>query len=524
MSGMSDGGPRSFGSRPDDALDRGLERLYRRASSRYLEVLLGLTAAFVALAVVPGAAIILIPFYDATAAESLRMVAAFELGFVPGFVATFLIPLRRHAAALPWLRGERSTDAARATWESMVLRMPGTVALIVASYMLCCIAPALYVGAVLDLSAVAQLLYLSVIYLLALSVGVFMYLAHEHAWLPVIREAASLLPRDFVPTRSGVSLRTKLIVVLPTTNLFTGIVVAAVSTNSLGREASLAVSVAAALLVSVTLSMAFSLLVRRSVWVRLEEVRNAMARVQDRDYEVRIPSVAGDEFDDVAYSFNEMVGRLGRHEKDLRESRERIVTAADAARRRVERDLHDGAQQNLVLLRLKLGFAHKTVEHAPEKGVPLIEEAQQDLDRALAELRDLAHGIYPAVLESDGLPGALTEAVERAAIPAALECDGAKRYPPELEAAVYFCCLEALQNAAKHAGDGARAKVRLAQRNGSLEFEVADDGRGYDADATGPSAGVQNMADRIGALGGELRIASAPGQGTAVTGTIPLAG
>jgi signal transduction histidine kinase len=147
---------------------------------------------------------------------------------------------------------------------------------------------------------------------------------------------------------------------------------------------------------------------------------------------------------------------------------------------------------------------------------------QESAQRALAELRDLAHGIYPAVLQNDGLPGALAEAAERAAIPATLQCDGAGRYPPELEAAVYFCCLEALQNAAKHAGDGAQAKVELSHRNSALVFAVADDGRGFDATNAPPSAGLQNMTDRIGALGGSLLIDSAPGRGTNVTGTIPL--
>jgi signal transduction histidine kinase len=155
------------------------------------------------------------------------------------------------------------------------------------------------------------------------------------------------------------------------------------------------------------------------------------------------------------------------------------------------------------------------------KASALVEHLRGDLDRALAELRDLAHGIYPPLLENEGLPGALGEAAQRAAIPTTLEADGAGRYPPELEAAVYFCCLEALQNAAKHGGDGARATITLAERDNALAFTVSDDGPGFDTASQNGSAGLQNMTDRIGALGGTLRIESAPGNGTKITGTLP---
>jgi signal transduction histidine kinase len=149
-------------------------------------------------------------------------------------------------------------------------------------------------------------------------------------------------------------------------------------------------------------------------------------------------------------------------------------------------------------------------------------ELRHELERALSELRDLAHGIYPPLLENEGLPGALGAAVRRAGLPATLSCDGAGRYSRELEAAVYFCCLEALQNASKHAGDGAKAELELAERDGALRFTVADDGHGYDAASINGSAGLQNMTDRIGALGGSLQIVSSPGYGTTVKGTVPI--
>ena len=149
-------------------------------------------------------------------------------------------------------------------------------------------------------------------------------------------------------------------------------------------------------------------------------------------------------------------------------------------------------------------------------------EIRTDLASALAELRDLAHGIYPAVLESDGLPAALEAAADRSSMTVTVDSDGVGRYAQELEAAVYFCCLEALQNAAKHAGDGATVSVRLSQADGHVHFEVADDGVGYDIAALGASSGLQNMADRIGALGGDLHIESEPGAGTTVRGSVPI--
>jgi signal transduction histidine kinase len=135
-------------------------------------------------------------------------------------------------------------------------------------------------------------------------------------------------------------------------------------------------------------------------------------------------------------------------------------------------------------------------------------------------LRDLAHGIYPPALESDGLRGALNEAARRAAAPVAVASEHVGRYRPELEAAVYFCCLEALQNAAKHAGERAQVRVWVREEGGELRFEVADDGAGFDAVAAAASYGLQNMRDRIGALGGELRVESSPRAGTVVAGRI----
>ncbi|SEF08705.1 sensor histidine kinase [Jiangella alba] len=212
---------------------------------------------------------------------------------------------------------------------------------------------------------------------------------------------------------------------------------------------------------------------------------------------------------------------LRRRNAELQASRARIVSAADASRRQIERNLHDGAQQRLVALAVKLGLARRL---ATGDAAALLEELRTDVQETLTELRELAHGIYPPLLREHGLGEALRNAAGRATIPVRVEADAVPRYAPEAEAAVYFCCLEALQNAGKHAGPDATVTVRVgAPADGGLEFEVADDGAGFDAAAAGESHGFVNMRDRLGAFGGELTVTSAPGAGTVVAGTLPVA-
>jgi signal transduction histidine kinase len=198
------------------------------------------------------------------------------------------------------------------------------------------------------------------------------------------------------------------------------------------------------------------------------------------------------------------------------------VVAADAERRRIERDIHDGVQQYLVAISVKARLARQMSDRDPARSGRLLEELGQDISKALDELRTLAHGIYPPLLASEGLGAAMVAAARRAVIPTQVHADGIGRYAPELEAAVYFCCLEALQNAGKYAGDGASATVGIRQDGDTLAFEVADTGAGFDLTAHPGGAGMTNLMDRVGAVGGTLRVDSKPGRGTTVSGTIPL--
>ena len=211
-----------------------------------------------------------------------------------------------------------------------------------------------------------------------------------------------------------------------------------------------------------------------------------------------------------------------RQAEELRASRARIVAASDAARRQIERNLHDGAQQHLVALAVNLRLARQIAESDIGVAKEMLEQLGHDLQDAVQELRNLAHGIYPPLLVDRGLPEALSAAGGRAALPTQVVADGIGRYPPEVEAAVYFCCLEAMQNAGKHAGDGATMTVRVWEEAGALLFEVADDGAGFDpAQRATPGAGFVNMGDRVGAIGGTFGVQSAPGRGTRVSGRVP---
>ena len=212
-----------------------------------------------------------------------------------------------------------------------------------------------------------------------------------------------------------------------------------------------------------------------------------------------------------------------RQAAEIQASRGRIVAAADQARREIERNLHDGAQQHLVALAVRVKLAEQLLERDPEKARAALDDLESGLEDALQELRDLAHGIYPPLLADKGIPAALTSAARRAALVVTVEADGLGRFAPEAEATVYFCVLEAIQNAGKYAGETAAVTIRVTEEQGSLVFVVSDDGVGFDVHGAGMGAGFTNMLDRLGALGGTLHVDSAPGHGTRVTGTVPVA-
>ena len=216
-----------------------------------------------------------------------------------------------------------------------------------------------------------------------------------------------------------------------------------------------------------------------------------------------------------------LVLRNVRLVEELRASQRRLVTAQDQERRRLERNIHDGSQQQLVALSVKTRLARDLTARDPAKAAEMLTQIDAEIQTALDDLRDLARGIYPPLLIDEGLGAALDAQARRSLVPTTVRADGLGRYAPEVEAAVYFSCLEALQNVAKYA-EANSATVILAQSNGHLTFEVVDDGRGFDPAAERTGTGLQGIADRLGALHGDVTIRSEPGAGTRVRGRIEV--
>jgi len=273
-----------------------------------------------------------------------------------------------------------------------------------------------------------------------------------------------------------------------------------------------------------TLEIAFA---RGDAWVdadgrSLTDLGDRAVR-EVRDEGVLVAAIVHDAALDVSDELVEAgvaMARVVLENERLRRSRARLTAGAERERRRIERDLHDGAQQRLVALRIELELAEELVRRDPVRGADRLRELEQEVDEALEELRTLAHGVYPPLLADRGLPEALRAATARSGLTIELHAHEVARYPPEVESAVYFCCLEAMQNAVKHGAGASMIAIALSD-DGRLHFEVADDGGGFDAAATPSGAGLANMRDRIAAVGGGLTYRSQVGTGTQVVGVVP---
>ena len=233
-----------------------------------------------------------------------------------------------------------------------------------------------------------------------------------------------------------------------------------------------------------------------------------------RDFEVRVAPSGPDEVVAVVRDVTELRQAM----RDLTDSRARIVAAGDAERRRVERNLHDGAQQRLVTVALHLHLVRRKLETAPADVPELVEAAQTELALALEEIRELVRGLHPRLLSDRGLEPALRGLAERSLLPVEITETPSERLPPAVEAAAYYLVAEAFANAAKHS-EASQVTVRVSAADGCTTVEIADDGVGGADPETG--TGLRGLADRVAALGGRLDVASEPGSGTTILAELP---
>jgi signal transduction histidine kinase len=511
-----------------------LTRAYARLGAWYLWFVIGVAYGSTLLFTGPAAVFVPARFFGMSLAQYGHMLLVMDAGALLALVGGTVHARTEIRTLRIWLNGNREPADAVAAVYAMQSAARSAVAGAIPGAALTVAAAPVTVRAIVGRETFAGALAvvlgaaLTVLYA-ALLCWFWLQLASR----PGLADATRLAPEANRILVASTSLTVRLFLGIVSSLLVAGSMVTPfVARFGAGGGAELR-SLAVAAAMAATIGLTLATVVALSVSQPVRDLIRGTRAVREGDFTTQVSVTSMDELGTLAESFNDMVAGLRERQAlrdqnaelvdELRGSRERIVATADAERRRLERDLHDGAQQHLVLLALKLGMADRMIDKNPVGAHEINAELKRDLDRALAELRALAHGIYPVLLQSEGLPGALREAIHHAAIPAELDCDGTGRYTPEIEAAVYFCCLEALQNAAKHAGADASARLSIAEQDHTLRFAIADDGRGFDPAIARGSAGLQNMADRLGALGGELTISSGPGEGTTVAGSVPLA-
>jgi signal transduction histidine kinase len=522
------GDRRSAGRDDAGRVDRALGRLYDRRGVRYLLVAycaaypVGLLAGVVSL-VIGGR------FLGLSSPQVVSLLAVWG-PIAMGLALVGTAVTWGHVRAIArWSGNCRTAALAPETWEALVrVRRAALAPTSVASL-------ALLPFAVYIVIHYHRPWYLAITILAMCAVAVtgIMVLAASIADVlarPVLRDVCAHLAPEFEARTDGWRLRTKALTPLPVVTSFAGVTVGAysnLSTNAAVR-ATLGVGV---VLATVAVSSVIYLIINRSVLDPIGDLLAATRRVRAGDMATPVPVVTDDELGTLANSFNQMLAGLREREalrvellareEELRASRARIVAASDAERRRVERNIHDGAQQRLVALSLDLRMLEEGAAtlHA-EQLRAMAADAGANLKEALDELRELARGLHPSVLETDGLGPALRQLAARSPIPVTVSAPGG-RLSEAIESTIYFVTSEALANVAKYAR-ATHADVSVEQEPRRVTVQIADDGVG--GAQAGPGSGLAGLADRVAALDGSLQIKSTPGSGTVVIAELPLNG
>jgi signal transduction histidine kinase len=356
-------------------------------------------------------------------------------------------------------------------------------------------------------------------------------LAHgtQLATRPMLRDLAQRLDHPPLPT-GGVSVRSKLLVTIPVLIVAAGFGGVMLGQPTGAHWSGVLQNVAVALplgFLSVALPAAGFL--AHSTLRPLDDLTQATERLKQGDFTTRVPELSADEYGVLARSFNEAMEGLAERQRlaaenerlleEVRASRARILAASDAERRRIERNIHDGAQQQLVAHALELRMLQEIADSAaPQQIHEMLEAASKNVETALDELRELARGLHPSVLATDGLPPALRQLATRAPVPVTVNAPQ-ERFPESIESTAYFIACEALANIAKYAR-ASNAAITIQRDNGRLVVSVTDDGIGGANQNAG--SGLAGLADRVAAVDGTLTLHSPPGRGTTITAELPL--
>ncbi len=437
-----------------------------------------------------------------------------------GIPTLYWVIRTHHGSAVSYLRGDKPEPSADLVWTTSVAELAKGVFLIVLGYWV-----PITIGAIIFARRVdspPSLLFNSV-YAVAVSaglVGVFFFLIWETAFRPLARELAPKLSTDILSQGRGPSISAKLFILIVLTSLFNGFAVGSVSLIPTSYQTRAAVGTLASIAVSIVLAASVIWLLRRSFVTRVDEIRRALDQVQaGARVGIDLPPLAGDDLDEVTRAFNAMTRQLKQSEDDIRVSRSRIVAAADESRKRIERNIHDGAQQQLVALALDVRMLEEQAPALqPDELLEALHRIGDGLKAALGELRELARGLHPSVLTTDGLRPAIEQLASRAAIPVAVHVSET-RFPEAVETACYFTVAEALTNVAKYA-QATDASIHIEQQRGRLRLEVRDNGVGGADPQTG--SGLTGLVDRIAALDGKLTVISPVGTGTTVAVELPI--
>jgi signal transduction histidine kinase len=523
---------------PYDTSASGLfERLHDRLGRNYVTVLLAGAAAS-------------IPMFTILAPVALGPLAGATIGtYLSGLwfltpawmalvgVAAEIVVARTIRPLRAWLAKEPSTQGASAAWHAAVTRLPRAVLLGGMVVVVGAVPATLFwTRNVAGLSEATSLLAIPFITVFVLTGAALHYLIWERATRPVVLEIAAWLPPTFRPEARSLSLSTRLLMLIPIMNVLAALLAASFATPDVDQTERVGVALLVAFGVTVVVAVPLTLMLRRSLLLPMGNLLEAMGRVTRGDLDAQLPVVTADELGTVAEHFNTMLVGLKERERlsgenerlqaqvrahldEVVASRARIIAASDAERRRVERNIHDGAQQRLVALALELRLLeHRAASSGSTELGDGLTKAGASLSEALRELKELARGLHPQILTTDGLRPALKQLAARAPIPVSVEAP-AGRFLDPVESTVYFIVSEALANVAKYS-KAKRADVHVEQRDGKLRLSVKDDGVGG-ADANAGS-GLSGLADRVAALDGSLTVESPPGEGTLVSAELPV--